>query len=340
MKAAVYYRNSDVRIEERPKPAIADGEVLVRVEACGICGTDVLEWYRVPKAPLVLGHELAGTVEESRAADWKSGDRVVVSHHAPCGSCRACAGGHEAACAELHTTGMGGGFAELIRVPARAVPSLLLLPERVSFSEGSFVEPLACVVRAQRLAGLRPGSTVLVLGSGTAGLLHIKLAKAAGAGMVVATDIAESRLRTARAAGADMAVRADEDVPARLREAGGLADLVVVCAGSLAAAKQALQCVERGGTVLFFAVPKPGEDVPLPANELWKNEVRIVTSYAAAPGDMQEALHLIASGKVRVLDLISHRLPLMEAQKGFSLVASGTECTKVVLEPHVSGPAR
>ena len=346
MKAAVYYRNSDVRIEERPLPAIGPGEALVKVMAAGICGSDVLEWYRVKAAPVVLGHENAGVVEESKAADWKKGDRVIVSHHVPCNACKACTSGHHAACEMLHRLNVEpGGFAEYIRVPKPLLEqSVLRLPEKVSFAEGSFVEPLGCVVRAQRLAGLSgrsaerqgvAGSTVLVLWSGTAGLLHIKLAKASGAGRVVATDIAESRLAAAERAGADATVLATEDVPAKLREvAGGLADLVIVCAGSLAAATQALRCVERGGTVLLFAVPKPGEDVPLPANELWKREIRVVTSYAAAPADMQEALELIASGKVRVADLISHRLPLAEAQRGFMLVVEGKECAKVVLEPH------
>ena len=209
MRVAVYHNNSDIRIEERPVPKIGPGEILVRIRASGICGSDVMEWYRVPKAPIVLGHEVAGDIVEvgEGVTQLSVGQRVVVSHHVPCNTCRLCLSGYHTACPTLHTTNFDpGGFAEYVRVPAlQTERGVLVLPDDVTYEEGSFVEPLGCVVRAQTRAGVRPGSTVLVIGSGISGLLHIRLAVALGAGRVFATDVNEYRLDWARRAGATAA---------------------------------------------------------------------------------------------------------------------------------------
>src|SRR5947209_15084851 len=232
MRAAMYYANDDVRIVELPKPRIGPGEILVRVKASGICGSDVMEWYRKPKAPLVLGHEIAAEVVEVAAGvdAAKVGDRVFVSHHVPCGSCRYCRAGHETVCDTLRTTNFDpGGFAEFVRVPAINVNhGVFLLPREISDEEATFVEPLACVIRGQRLADFRPGATMLILGSGVAGLLHIKLATAARAAKVIATDVEEFRKAAARKAGGEVVIDRRGDVPARLRAAneGNLADLL------------------------------------------------------------------------------------------------------------------
>src|SRR3989441_7971624 len=197
MRAAMYYANDDVRIVELPKPRIGPGEILVRVKASGVCGSDVMEWYRKPKAPLVLGHEIAAEVVQVGASvdSVKIGDRVFVSHHVPCGSCRYCLAGHETVCDTLRTTNFDpGGFSEFVRAPAINVKhGVFPLPREISDDEATFVEPLACVIRGQRLAGVRPGRPVPVLGGGIAGLLHIKLAKAGGAANAVATDVVEFR---------------------------------------------------------------------------------------------------------------------------------------------------
>src|SRR3989442_2562105 len=267
MRAAMYYANDDVRIVELPKPRIGPGEILVRVKASGICGSDVMEWYRKPKAPLVLGDEIAAEVVEVGAGvdAAKVGDRVFVSHHVPCGSCRYCRAGHETVCDTLRTTNFDpGGFAEYVRVPAINVKhGLFPLPREIADEEGTSIEPLACVIRGQRLAGFRPGSTLLVLGTGVAGLLHIKLAKAAGAAKVIATDVVEFRKAAARKAGADLVVDGREDVPAKVKEAneGNLADLVVTCTGAPKAIGQGLASVDRGGTLLFFPPVEPAPQV-------------------------------------------------------------------------------
>ena len=339
MKVAMYYNNRDVRLEEMPVPSIGPGELLVRVKASGICGTDVMEWYRIQKAPLVLGHEIAGEIVEVGAGvrHYRRGDRVFVSHHVPCGSCRYCLNGHHSVCDTLRTTHFDpGGFAEYIRVPKINVElGTFLLPGGVSFEEGSFIEPVGCVVRAQRFAQLGPGQSVLVIGSGLSGLLHVQMARVRNAGHVVATDINDFRLKAARDFGADAIIHAGGDVPGRLREVNGgrLADLVIVCAGVMPAVQQAIQSVERGGTLLFFAPTAAGIDVPIPLFEFWRNEVTVTTSYAASPQDITEAIELIRGGRVRVREMITHRLGLAEASIGFQLVASARDSIKVIIEP-------
>jgi L-iditol 2-dehydrogenase len=339
---AVYHNNADIRIEERPIPAIGPAETLVRIHASGICGSDVLEWYRVPKAPIVLGHEVAGEVVAVGASvtGVTVGDRVVVSHHVPCNTCRYCLAGNHTACHTLHTTNFDpGGFAQYVRVPALQTDrGILRMPDSMSYEQGTFVEPLGCVVRAQVRAGVRPGSTVLVAGSGISGLLHIRLAIALGAGRVFATDVSEYRLDWARGSGATQAwdaAAAGDRLPGLLREAndGALADLVILGTGAPSAIDQALSCLDSGATLIVFAVPAPGENHPMPLNDLWRREVTLRTAYGAAPADLAMAMELIASGRVRVDDLVTHRLPLDRSAEGFGLVASAGESVKVVVEP-------
>lgn len=339
MRVAMYYNNNDVRLEEMPRPQIGPGELLVRVEASGICGSDVMEWYRIKRAPLVLGHEIAGEIVEvgDGVERYKKGDRVFVSHHVPCGTCRYCKSGHKTVCDTLRRTNFDpGGFAEFIRVPKINVENgVYLLPDEVSFEEGVFIEPLACVVRGQRFARVKPPHSVLVIGSGLAGLLHIQLAHVKGASRVVATDINDYRLKAAQRFGADAVIHAKEDVPARLYQVnnGRLAHVVIVCTGAIPAITQALQSVDRGGTILFFAPTKPDATVPIPLTKFWKDEITITTSYAASPEDITRAIELIRTHRVRVREMITHRLSLDETGIGFQLVANPKENIKVIVEP-------
>jgi L-iditol 2-dehydrogenase len=337
----MYYNNKDIRVEEIPTPGIGPGELLLRIEASGICGSDVMEWYRIKRAPLVLGHEIAGeVVEVGEGVDrYKKGDRVVASHHVPCNTCRYCLRGHHTVCDTLKRTNFDpGGFAEYVRLPAINVDrGVYLIPDEVSFEEATFTEPLACVVRAQKIAGLQPGDTVLVIGSGIAGLLHIQLACAMGAGRVVATDISETRLQAARAFGADAAIHASKDIPAEIRRenSGRLADKVLVCTGARSANLQALESVERGGKVLFFAPTDPGVTLPVSVNELFfRNDVTLTTSYAGSPADHVTAMELIHAGRLNVGRMITDRLSLSETSKGFQLVAEAQGSIKVIIEPH------
>lgn len=339
MRVAMYYNNKDVRLEEMNVPRIGSDEILVKVWASGICGSDVLEWYRVPRAPLVLGHEIAGEIAEvgKDVEQWKVGDRVFVSHHVPCNMCRYCAAGHESCCDTLASTNFDpGGFCEYVRVPAINVRNgTFRLPDRMTYEQAVFIEPLACVYRGQLHAGWMPGRRVLVVGSGISGLMHIQLARASGAARVIAVDINEQRLSAARTFGADETLPADEHLVQRVEEVndGRLAELVIVATGAASAIQQAYRAVDRGGTILFFAPSDPGAHIEVPFNEVWRKEVTITSSYAGSPRDIFAAIELIASGRIDVEDMITHRLPLDRTGEGFSLVVEATGSMKVVIEP-------
>ena len=341
MKVATYYRNSDVRVEEREVPPLGAGEILMKVRACGLCGTDLLEWYRIKRAPLVLGHEPAGEIVAvgEGAAGFREGDRVFATHHVPCDCCRYCRTGHETACNEFQTVNNfdPGGFAQLLRVSGRSIESgTFTLPPEVDWDEGAFIEPLGTAVRALRTVDLRPGQSVLVYGSGIAGLLIIKLARALGAGKIMAVDLSEFRLQKALEYGADAAIAGTEDVPSMVKEAndGRGADTVILCAGAVEPARSALESVDKGGRVLFFAVPKPGETVAIDFNPFWRNDVTIKTCYGAAPLDNMQALELIRARRVAVTDMITHRFGIDQIQEAFRIGSRPDECLKVIVEPN------
>lgn len=341
MRVAMYYNNKDVRLEEMPKPRIGPDELLVRVMASGICGSDVLEWYRVNKVPLVLGHEIAGIIEEIGAGltKYKKGDRIAASHHVPCNKCHYCLSGHQTACDTLRKTNFDpGGFAEFIRIPGINIEQggVYDLSDEVSFEEATFVEPLACVLRGQRLAGVRKDQTVLVIGSGISGLLHIQLARLKGAGRVIATDIAKYRLEAAKRFGADFSFAAKEYTPQRLKDLndGLAADVVILCAGAKSAVDQAMESVGCGGTVLFFAAAE--KDIPIPSsiNDIfWRNEITLTSSYAATPAEHLESLEMIRARKINVKDMVTHRFGLSEAGEGFKVVSGAKDSIKVIIEP-------
>jgi L-iditol 2-dehydrogenase len=341
MRVAMYYNNRDVRLEEMDVPGIGPGELLVQIFASSICGSDIMEWYRIKRAPLVLGHEIAGRVAQvgEGVAGFQEGDRVVATHHVPCFACHYCRSGHETVCDTLlgGTYFDPGGFCEYVRLPAINVErGTWVLPDEITYEAATFVEPLACVLRGQMTTGMKPGASVLVLGSGIAGLLHVKLALANGAGMVVATDISPERLALARKYGARYALPADSDVPRKFRELnhGQGADVVIVCAAADIVCRQAFKAVGRGGVILLFAPAPADTEVPLSINDIfWRRDVTVTTSYAASPDDCVEALELIRSRRVRVDDMITHRLGLADTGEGFRLVAEGGDSLKVIIKP-------
>jgi len=340
MKVAMYYNNRDVRLEEIPTPTIGSGELLVKVLASGICGSDVMEWYRIKKAPRVLGHEITGEIVEvgSGVERYHIGDRVFVSHHVPCNICHYCINGYHTVCDTLRRTNFDpGGFAEYIRVPMINVDrGVFLLPEEVSFEDGVFIEPLACVLRGQRLARLMPGQSVFVIGSGISGLLHIALARASGAGCIIASDINGYRLKAAKKFGADEAIHAKEVNPSKIREInkGRLVDLVIVCSGTISAYSQALQSVDRGGTVLCFAPLEPGLNFLFSFFDFWNDGITLLSTYGGSPFDIERAIELIRTHRLPLREMITHQLPLAETGIGFQLVAEAKESIKVIIEPH------
>jgi L-iditol 2-dehydrogenase len=213
---------------------------------------------------------------------------------------------------------------------------VFLLPGEISFEDGAFIEPLACVIRGQRLAKFRPGQSVFVIGSGISGVLHIALARASGAGRVIASDINEYRLKAARQSGADETIPAEAVSAAKIREInqGRLVDLVIVCAGSLSAYKQALKTVDRGGTVLCFAPIEPGVDLVFPFFDFWNDGITLLSTYGASPLDITTAVEWIRSQRLPLRQMITHRLPLAETGRGFKLVIEAKDSIKVIIEPH------
>ncbi len=338
MKVAYWYNNKDIRIEEVPTPNPGPTEMLVKVISCGICGSDIVEWYRLPRAPLVQGHEIGAQVVAigHSVNKYKLGDRVFIAPKVPCGKCFYCENGHYPQCSDVKER-LPGGFAQYILVPEILVErGTYLLPEKISYDQSTFIEPLACVVRAQRLANVKNEQTVMIIGCGMSGLLHIKLAKTKGC-KVIAADINKVKLEFALRFGADVIIDSANDVPQRLIvENGKKADVVILCASADSAVDQAWACVDKGGVIALFAVPEPDKKVIVPVNDFWMKEITIITSYYCGPPDITEAMKLIESGKIIVDDLITHQFALEDIAYGFQLVSDGRESIKVIIKPNES----
>ena len=335
MKFSLYYAADDVRVAEKPVPEIGPAEVLVRVYACGICGSDTMQWYRGPAVARMgginSGHEIAGDVvavgESVRSC--KPGDRVVVVHHFPCMECTPCLDGNETACEKMRDKYIEpGGFSQYIRLFEKCVANgMFALPDTMSYEEGSFVEPLACVVRGVRKTAPINGRTVLIFGGGLAGLLHAKLTRHLGAARVTVVDTNPNRLAIARRAGADAAVSPAETLPS--------ADRIYICTDSPKAAESALGCVHRGSHLLFFATDGPDKQLSLPLTRFWSLQPTISFSYGPAPRDMREALELIASGSVDVADLVTHRFGMDDIAEAFQIASRPRDNSlKVIVEPN------
>jgi L-iditol 2-dehydrogenase len=336
MKVALWYNNKDIRIKNVPTPKPKTKEMLVKVISCGICGSDIVEWYRLPRAPLVQGHEIgAQVVTVGRSVNkYKPGDRVFIAPKVPCMKCYYCKNGHYPQCSEVKER-LPGGFAEYILVPEILIENgTYLLPQDISFDQSTFVEPLACVVRAQKLAGIKKGQIVLVIGCGMSGLLNVKLARTKGC-RIIAADINQTKLEIAKQMGADITINAADDISKQLvKENCKKADVVFLCASADSAVEQAWKCVDKGGFVVFFAVPGPDKKVVVPVNDFWMKEITILTSYYCGPPDIVEAMKLIEWRHVVVDDLITHRLPLKDITKGFQSVTDGRKSIKVIIKPN------
>ncbi|MEM0008314.1 MAG: zinc-dependent dehydrogenase [Candidatus Bathyarchaeia archaeon] len=338
MKAAVYYSQSDIRIEEIPIPQIGDDEALVEMRACGICGSDLMDWYLKNRAPLVLGHEPSGVIVEKgkNVKNFDVGDRVFVHHHVACLKCHYCQHGDYTLCEQFHKTNIvPGGFAEYFKVPA---PNLQLdtlkIPESLSFEEATLIEPVGCCVRAIKKCGIQKDDTIAVIGAGTTGIIHTALAKIYGAGKVIVSDLVDFRLKIAERFGADVVVNpSNEDLATVMRKEtdGKGVDLAIVTAPSLEAYKAGLSVCRKGGKLCVFAPTDPGKILEVSPKQLFFNELRIIPSYSTSHVETREALELIKSGKIRVRDLITHRFPLEETAKAFKTALEDKESLKVIV---------
>jgi L-iditol 2-dehydrogenase len=345
MRVVRFHAPQDVRVEDAPAPTAAPGGLLVRVRNCSVCGTDAKIWrsgHPDLSPPRVLGHEVAGEVVEvaDGAGGWSVGDRVQVIAAIPDGTCHECRHGWQTVCPNQERIGYqhDGGFAELMRVPAKvlAVAGVNRIPEGMSFAEASVAEPLSCVINGQELAGVGDGQTVVVVGAGPIGCLHVRLARVRGAARVLLIELNPWRLELAAGLVApDEAIGAgatDTVEAVRALTEGRGADVVIVAAGSGKAQEDALRMAARRGTVSFFGgLPKDRPTIACDANIVHYREVGIVGANGSSPDHNRQALKLIASGAVPVADLITHRLPLERTVEGIHTVAAG-EAIKVTIE--------
>ena len=345
MKAAVFHGPGDLRISELPPPTITDSELLLKIGACAVCGSDVRTFRHGARnidKPVVLGHELSGTIVEIGAAltAFHAGQRVAVAPAIPCGECRFCRRGVETMCEQLRSIGyeFDGGLAEFMVVPASAVRAGCVnnVPDGVSFEEAAIAEPLACVINGQELVGINSGDTVVVIGAGPVGCLHAGLARACGAAKVILVDVRAERLQMAAAFGADVAIDGSrEDVRARVLDetAGAGAAVVIVAAPSNRAQEQAITLAARRGRISFFGgLPKSAPIIALDANAVHYQELTIVGSYGSRPEHNRQALDLVASGRLPIRDLVGLELPLDRVLDGLLAVEQG-DVMKVVVRP-------
>lgn len=326
MKVARSVSLDTVRIEEVSDPLPAPGEVVCEVLACGVCASDVTDWYVRAKLPAVLGHEPTGLVTAlgDGVRTVSVGDRVAIHHHAPCGECRRCRRGHETLCERFRSTGLDpGGFAQRVRVPADLVDELLVLPDDLDAYGATLIEPLACVVRAQDRASLRAGDSLLVVGAGCNGLLHLAAARARGVEVVWVREPRPERLALAEAWGAE-------------HHGNELVDVAMVCTPNPQAIVAASDAIAPGGTLCLYAPPAPGAPLPVAGTALFMRELSVTASYSAGPGDMRTALKLIAEGRVDTAALVTHRVALEDTAFALSLHRRG-EALKAVVVPNMDG---
>lgn len=288
------------------------------------------------KGSRVLGHEMTGEVAEvgDKVEGLKKADRVFVSHHVPCYKCHHCTQGNYTACESLHAGNYDpGGFSEFIRIPEENVRyGTFILPEGLTFEDGTMIEPLACAIAGQKQLGLKEGQTVLVIGAGVSGILHIQMSKLSRA-KVIALDINEYRLKKAVEFGADHVIDAGRYSAENLKDLNEnrLADAVIVCAAARQAVDTALSSVSKKGRILFFAVPR--DSIIIPSSKAWRDEITLAFSYGAAPDDLRNAIELIEGGTVRVREMITQRVRLSSILQGFKLVTEAKESLKIVVVP-------
>jgi L-iditol 2-dehydrogenase len=338
MKAAMYCSIDDIRIQEIPKPHVGPDEILVEMKACGVCGSDLMEWYLRSRAPLVLGHEPAGVIVEAgkKVEGFKVGDRVFAHHHVADLKCYYCKHGDYTLCSQFAQTHLEpGGFAEFFKVPA---PNLQLdtlkLPDSLSFEEATLIEPVGCCIRAQNKVGVQKDDSVTVIGAGPSGIIHAMLAKIADAGHVLVTDLVDYRLKMAERLGADATVNGrNENSVERIKQATDNrgADTVIVTAPNAKAVEDGVQMVRKGGKILLFAPTQPDQYARLSPHRLFFSEITVVPSYSVSHIETRKALQLISSGAFKAKELVTHRFPLSRTQEAFQTAAKSKECLKVVV---------
>jgi len=338
MKAAVYHNLDDIRVEDIPQPKPGPDEIVVEMKACGICGSDLMDWYLRSRAPLVLGHEPTGVVAEigRNIEAFKLGDRVFVHHHVACLTCHYCIHGDYTMCEQFGRTHIHpGGFAEYFRVPAENVQKdTFKIPENVSFEQATLIEPAACCIRAQNKLDIQTGDIIAIIGAGSSGILHLLLSKMAGASKTIVSDLIDYRLKMAEEFGADLAVNPKlENLSEVVKGAteGRGADVVIVAAPVREALTDGMKICRRGGIMCLFAPTQPNEYARISPHRLFFSEITVIPSYSTSHVETRIALQLIGSGRIPAKDLITHRFPLSRAAEAFQTAVKTKECLKVIV---------
>jgi L-iditol 2-dehydrogenase len=347
MRAGVYREKGVVRVEEVPVPEVGDGEVLIRVAACGVCGTDIKKiFYRYVEPPQILGHELAGTVVAvgRGVTKWKLGDRVMSFHHIPCGECFFCEQRMFSQCKLYNSTGLtagftpnGGGFGEYVKaMPWVAERGIVALPDSVSFEEATFIEPINTIVKAVQKARVAAGETVLIIGCGPIGLQLLMVTQIEGARIYTSDPVATRREKSIRLGALEsfnpVSGKLVEEI--RARSGGRGADVVLVAVAHPAVVVEALAAARPGGRVLLFAANDPVTKIEFPASAVGIDEKEILGSYSAAVDIQESAAALVLGKKLPVMDIVTHRFPLDRIQEGLELAAHPTEDSLKILITH------
>lgn len=342
MKVTRYYDVGDFRYEDMELKALDEGEILLKMGACGLCGTDVHKAvFKTVQTPVVLGHEVAGEVVQtgSGVREFAVGDRVFVTHHVPCMTCHYCRHGHHTLCRQFLETNIDpGGFAEYIRIPALNVKHCMYkIPPEMSFEEAAMAEPVACCLRGINQVNLQPGDSVLVIGAGPIGIIHLQIALYRMAGRVIVSDLSDFRLRKAMSFGAHAVINAtSENVPSRIKEltCGGGVDVIIITAGCTKLLEDAIACVARGGTILIFSPLEHKSMAYIDPEKIFQCELSIIGSYSSSPLELNEALYLLTTKVVNAKAMITHRFALKELEQAINLAFNPRgESLKITIHP-------
>jgi L-iditol 2-dehydrogenase len=325
MKAAVLTGVQSIEIRDVPEPAVPDAGLLIEVETCAICGTDVKMHrygYAAAALPLIPGHELAGTVAEvgAAASGFEKNDRVTINPNIPCGTCFYCTRGLQTACDNLSIVGVhrDGGFARYVAVPSQSVAQgcVFTLPENVTFERASLIDPASCAVNAAELSGVKPGDTVVVIGAGPAGCLNVEVSRAFGASKILLIQRSARRLEQARFTGADVFVDSSlEDPVQRVLDetAGRGADAVIVACASGEAQEQAMRMVAKRGNVnLFGGLPKGSPSIQFDSNLIHYRESFVTGTHGGSNRHCRIALEMISSGRIKADRYVSYQFELSD----------------------------
>jgi len=343
MKAAVYKGPEQMVVEEFPKPACGGDEVVLKVDACAICGTDIRIYFHGHKnvtPPFVIGHEIGGTIAEVGAdvVGYEVGERVLVVTPVGCGRCVYCRRGFHNICTEFKALGyhFPGGFAEYMKIPEAAVRqgNLIKYPDHMKPEHAALVEPLSCVVNGQQYLNITTGDNVLVIGAGPIGCMHAVLARASGAANVVISEVSEDRIEMAGRFGLSRYVNPSKEdlkeVVMGMTDGAGM-DVVIVACSVKAAQEQSLDLVAKKGRVSFFGgLPKDDPVIKFDSNLLHYNEISVYGAFASYSYQYLTALALAAGGNVNMEQFITHRVPLDNIVQGIEMARSG-HALKVVV---------